>query len=736
MLTHSDIQSLQAENVKLRTENAQLREEIQHLREERTQWQSKSASAPTVSAEANASSTDKTKRGLSWTRRGSQDAEGGGSSHREHAKAETKGKTQKEPEVKQASANAKSQKDMDLKQAKAQKEAELKEAAAEAKAQKDMEVRQAKALKEAELKQSARAKAVALAAKAEALAQAKAESAAKRQADAEAKAAAKAQAKADALAKAAAQAQVKAEAAAKRQAEAEAKKMESKPKAGSAEADEDGGESKDGNESESEGNDAPADSVDDFFLIRFGPKRDDEKTQADVMAAEQAARDRESAQQEEEDRRRAQREETAAEEGLLVSERGLRSGGAEAVEEAAVEEVIQTLVLTQAQLQAAQRAEEIQLALWMDADGAPEKIKQRVGSYWGSHCGGPAMERLLDGGAELIDAQYLVALGEAGGVLPRWQDVPDVARITSEGAWRLKSWNDPYRLPVLVLSCPWLDSYHPDRLGEQLKRLVPVFKAIVEESKRYSTYGTMGVLWDYCALPQLPYGDEQSDGESMGERFERGRRGMHHWFSHPHTFVLMVNELPGQKKTGLFGVGGPKYKNMRKYEERGWCLVERRLSAVVKSQGRLWDLSRFDQLNRSFDQMQRLLKAPRPPPISPEQLALDLREAVGRGEVTFTIASDLELALKIYERGFIAAINDFAYNHTSQSSKNGDIFYRNLKWGDNEADEIEGAMRYATENCDPLGTRVFHVFDGNKFTHQAKERIQAAATGSRIRVDN
>ena len=99
----------------------------------------------------------------------------------------------------------------------------------------------------------------------------------------------------------------------------------------------------------------------------------------------------------------------------------------------------------------------------------------------------------------LVDVQYLVALAEAGGVVPRWQDVPQEARIDTADAWRLRSCKI---VPILVLSCPWLDAHHPDSRGATLRRLLPVLRACRDEARRAGPHATFGVFWDYMSLPQ------------------------------------------------------------------------------------------------------------------------------------------------------------------------------------------------------------------------------------------
>ena len=126
------------------------------------------------------------------------------------------------------------------------------------------------------------------------------------------------------------------------------------------------------------------------------------------------------------------------------------------------------------------------------------------------------LEPLLEH-TDLVDVNYLIALGEAGGVIPRWQDLPDCARINTANVWRLRCWDRNFALSVLVLSYPWLDRDPPDRLGETLRRILPILRALREKARQYGTHGTVGVLWDYMSLPQRPYRSEEE-----GERFKKG----------------------------------------------------------------------------------------------------------------------------------------------------------------------------------------------------------------------
>ena len=114
------------------------------------------------------------------------------------------------------------------------------------------------------------------------------------------------------------------------------------------------------------------------------------------------------------------------------------------------------------------------------ADALPADERPEVNEYDWKKAGGPALEAMLDD-ADLVDVGYIVRLIEAGGIVPRWQDLPDCAKITRANVWRMQTtlyWGERL-LPLIVLSYPWLDRAHPDRQGEQLRRLLPLFKVSV-----------------------------------------------------------------------------------------------------------------------------------------------------------------------------------------------------------------------------------------------------------------
>ena len=177
---------------------------------------------------------------------------------------------------------------------------------------------------------------------------------------------------------------------------------------------------------------------------------------------------------------------------------------------------------------AAQRSEEVAAAA---AEAAPEEERAAAEAYDGQQrwalCGGGALEPLLEH-TPLIDLEYLVALAEGGGVMPCGrQNVPPAAFITKRNVWRLKLWGKATNkdsLGVLVLSYPWLDWFHPDRLGAQLRRLLPFLTAMLAEAKRDSPHCTVGVMIDFLCLPQIkPFATEE-DGARLHRRLAQGHQ--------------------------------------------------------------------------------------------------------------------------------------------------------------------------------------------------------------------
>ena len=129
---------------------------------------------------------------------------------------------------------------------------------------------------------------------------------------------------------------------------------------------------------------------------------------------------------------------------------------------------------TEAQLAAAQKVNAEQDARAAAAEALPEETKRKrykvvytneeANDVQWKRAGGPQLEEMVQK-MDLIDLRYVVPLIEAGGVMPRWQDLPKSARITVHNLWRLNTmvyFGIPL-LAVLVLSYPWRASPRKSR---------------------------------------------------------------------------------------------------------------------------------------------------------------------------------------------------------------------------------------------------------------------------------
>jgi len=293
--------------------------------------------------------------------------------------------------------------------------------------------------------------------------------------------------------------------------------------------------------------------------------------------------------------------------------------------------------------------------------------------------GGSVIERLLQT-ANLIDANYLIDLAREGGVLPRGQDVPISAIITLKNVWRLQRWNEVFSLPVFVLSYPWLDREHPDRDGVQLQMIAPMLQSLVSAAVDGSgnKHATIGVMIDYCSLPQKPF----ADGEM--ELFQAGLAEMHAWYSHPFTHTLLVTKLPPGK-----------YGNSRPYDERGWCFFEYRTASLIKNAELLWDIKNW-RGPRSYDGLKATMKIGRSPPLAPPAIEAEMRQRIEKGTLSFSYASDIEPVIAMYKRGFINAFESYREMRSIPKGAGTSIYYGGLKW--------DGQAACAKRSCRPMLT--------------------------------
>ena len=342
-----------------------------------------------------------------------------------------------------------------------------------------------------------------------------------------------------------------------------------------------------------------------------------------------------------------------------------------------------------------------------------QRLRQPEGRVWSSF-GGDMIEATMLEHVTLIDARYLLALHARGGVVPRWQDVPASARIDKSSVWRLYSWQRMFSLGILVLSYPWLDLDHPDAHGEQLALIAPILRHMLLFCGGDAF--TVGVLWDYCCLPQ----PARSPAEAA--RFRSGLASLMAWYAHPYTHVLLLTTpLPS----------GASYTNSRPYCARGWCEVERRTCFVSKCVHCMWDMAGYqpDALAgldgmHLYDALRTMLKTGREPPLTPPAFAKSLRQRVADGAIAFSNESDLDLVLEMYHRGFVSVFEQYR-------DFDADGFfaaYAAMEWGEREARQVASALGYAAKHC--KGKSAISVrLEGNQFGADGQRAIERAIKG-------
>ena len=301
------------------------------------------------------------------------------------------------------------------------------------------------------------------------------------------------------------------------------------------------------------------------------------------------------------------------------------------------------------------------------------------------------------------------------------QNVPPAAFITTQNVWRLKLWNKArpkYALGVLVLSYPWLDWFHPDRLGAQLRRLLPFLKAMLAEAKRDSPHCTVGVMIDFLCLPQKPFATEED-----GARFGVSLKAINAWYFNKFTYTLLVTNPPPE---------GADYSNTRLHRDRGWCFFEQAASMVVKHYSCLLDFGAYKGATE-FGDSRGLpgtclgqMRAGRKPPIAPDAFGERMRARVASDELKFTANADMGLVIGQYEAGFVAAINRVAAAPWATRS----LSFVRLGWGDAEAAELRLALQYAAAKCAfPEGAVAVFVTYGNSISEEALATLPPRPSG-------
>ena len=116
----------------------------------------------------------------------------------------------------------------------------------------------------------------------------------------------------------------------------------------------------------------------------------------------------------------------------------------------------------------------------------------------------------------------------------------------------------------------------------------------------------------------------------------------------------------------------------------------------------------YDDPNTCSGQM----KAGREPPRSPPVFGEFMRTGVASDEVQFTVKDDAGLVSRLYQEGFVKAVNRVAAKEAGRY-----LDFAKLGWGDEEGAVLVEALQYAAEHCTfPHGAVAVAVGMGNRIT--------------------
>lgn len=356
----------------------------------------------------------------------------------------------------------------------------------------------------------------------------------------------------------------------------------------------------------------------------------------------------------------------------------------------------------------------------------------------------------------LIDLGYVIRLVEGGGVAPRRQDVPDSALITESTQWRIwnnfqgmfdegdagTSWNRDFESSpmegVLVLSYPWLDWWHPDRCGAQLKRLLPALKIMFDHQfgrrpcirsqafadikgndvaarlDQIADHNTLGLMVDYICLPQKPFSSPIEK-----DTFIKSLTNINEWYFSSDSLVLAVTLPPP---------AGAIYSSTRLHADRGWCHFEKIAAMSVKGGTYYLDFGLWDDKVKEFGKHSSCtdedtsilgkLKGSRQAPLSPVEFESGMREAVGTGRLAFTANADMDVVTEQYRIGFAKGFEEFSKDGPPRMSFT-------HPWEDDQGQVLLEALKYASKHCNlkrAIGVNVY----GNKFSDKVRDAFEAA----------
>ncbi|EOD41513.1 hypothetical protein EMIHUDRAFT_193834 [Emiliania huxleyi CCMP1516] len=292
-------------------------------------------------------------------------------------------------------------------------------------------------------------------------------------------------------------------------------------------------------------------------------------------------------------------------------------------------------------------------------------------------------DKVRPGDVRLISLNWLMALAERGVVLPRRQDLPEEAFLSSAQLRRIEqgarrgfdvagfgeaierfskepspssflAWLASYfgrkrnpdgLLPIVSVSYCWLEAAHPDREGRQLQLLYRKLRGLyggrglLGACREYG-FSDMGVFLDWSSgyqkdpalFAQRRAYEASRSGEEKAAFGRMLENTMDLWYAHASITVVLLTQLPDELPAG--------FDRSRTYDTRGWTTFERcsaELGAKPASLGfAKWKLV-IDVASDHGGAQRRL-------PATPERMATLLAAC------RFTNGADSAAVLALYEK--------------------------------------------------------------------------------------
>jgi len=214
---------------------------------------------------------------------------------------------------------------------------------------------------------------------------------------------------------------------------------------------------------------------------------------------------------------------------------------------------------------------------------------------------------------------------------------------------------------LCIVSYAWLSKDHPDPNQLHLRKLV----RILEEYKKIWNVHEVAVILDYCSLWQRSARGDTRTSEQK-EQFNQGFREINVAYAHKAITSIKLTEVPPEEP--------------RKYDDRGWTLMESILIDAKGGDWNRWTFNDFDPESTQwpdsvvFFMQAKTLKLR--PPLTPQGFVRELEQrrlrSKSRDMALFSNERDNEEVPKRYEDVFMQIVN---------STK---LSYDNADWSDDE----------------------------------------------------